>query len=139
VRAGLLQEADIPKRLLSILGRTSSQRINTMISDIVMSSEGKPGIFKSHEIGEATSELRQFMFERVYIGSKAKAEEQKAKGLIKSLYFRFAENPSDMPSEFAQRVEAEGAERIACDYTAGMTDTYAVKKYSELFVPHFWG
>ena len=134
---GVLRESDFPSHLIKILGNTNSQRINTMIIDVVENSRGKPDIIKSPEIKNATDELRAFLFEKLYIGSTAKKEEDKAKHVVESLYLYFLKNPLKMPEEYVLRGESDMA-RSVCDYIAGMTDNYAVDTYKDLFIPHSW-
>jgi len=138
IRAGILTYEDIPSGLTEVLGSTSSERINAMIMDIVENSEGAGDIKKGKTIGDATAKLRDFLFERVYIGSEAKAEEEKAQKMLQMLYTHFTSYPEAMPQEYQARIASEGVERIACDYIAGMTDTYAVKMYTQIFVPKSW-
>ena len=78
------------------------------------------------------------MFENVYIGSIAKIEEFKAQNMLKELYKYFKENPDKRPSDQRCRVQAEGIDRVVCDYIAGMTDRYAIFVFTELFVPKSW-
>ncbi|MBE6039196.1 MAG: deoxyguanosinetriphosphate triphosphohydrolase [Anaerofustis stercorihominis] len=138
IRAGIITEADLPKECIRILGDTHSKRINTMIVDIVRNSQDKNTISKSREIEEATAELRAFMFANVYIGSEAKSDEDKAKNVVKSLFEYFVENPQEMGDEYYNRIINDGIERSVCDYIAGMTDSFAVKKYKSLFIPNSW-
>ncbi len=138
IRAGIITESDLPKECVKVLGRSHSERINTMIVDIVKNSTDSAVIKKSEEVSRATAELRQYMFENVYIGSLAKADEEKAKNVVRSLYFYFRENPAEMGEEYYSRALREGIDRSVTDYIAGMTDTFAIKKYKSIFIPNTW-
>jgi dGTPase len=138
VRAGVISQNEMPAGPLNILGKSHSERINSMITDIVNSSQGKPFIRMSDGIKAATEELREFMFKKVYIGSKAKSEEDKAKYVISALFGHFMDNCSELPEEFRERLEEDGKDRVVCDYIAGMTDRYAVNMFYRLFVPNPW-
>ncbi|HHW01557.1 MAG TPA: deoxyguanosinetriphosphate triphosphohydrolase [Thermoanaerobacterales bacterium] len=138
LRAGVLKPEDLPGELTSILGERHNQRINTMIIDVIEESMDKPFIRMSQKVREATVGLRQFMFEKVYVGSSAKAQENKAKVMLKLLFEFFLENPGKMPPEFNRIVEREGVERGVCDYIAGMTDSFATFKFKEFFMPSSW-
>ena len=82
--------------------------------------------------------LRQFMFDNLYRNSIAKTEETKAKELLRRLFFYYMERPEIMPEQFTRMiVDGEKVDRVVCDYIAGMSDTYALKKYNELFIPKF--
>jgi len=138
MRAGILTLSDLPKGPVKYLGETHAQRIDTMIKDVINESFGKPEVSMSPAVQELTLELRSFLFEKVYIGSSAKSQENKARIMLKQLFEYFMENPSQMPEEFVQIAEREGTERAVCDYIAGMTDGFAIERFKELFVPFPW-
>lgn len=135
-RAGLILENDLPQSCVDILGVTSDARINTMVLDIVKTSLGKNIISMSEEVYKAMWDLRQFMFDRVYLAARAKTEEVKAGSIIKWLYYYFMENTLELPEEFKKQLIKMGSDRVICDYIAGMTDRYAINKFEELFIPN---
>lgn len=132
LRGGVLTEADLPQDCLEVLGRDHRSRINTMVTDVIQQS-GDGAITMSPAVLAATNRLREFLFAKVYIGSLAKAEEGKAKGLIKELYRYYIDHPEEIPAS-VNSPEDDPARRVV-DYIAGMTDTYAVNRYMALFVP----
>ena len=138
IRAGILKESDLPKRAVKVLGDKTKTRINKAIADIYETSYGKNFVRMSEEVMEATNEMRAFMFERVYRNPVAKGEETKAKAMLCRLYEYYYENPQAIPGDFQPQMNMEGMERTICDYIAGMTDKYAVDKYTELFIPMGW-
>lgn len=140
IRAGILVAEDIPKEYTDVLGCTTSQRLNTVIHDIVKNSEGKPDILMSAEVEKAMAGLRKFMFANVYTNPKAKAEEQKAQNMLEHLFEFYKEHPEKMSEEFVDMLEnrGESLEDVVCDYISGMTDQYAIQKFQEYFVPKSW-
>lgn len=140
IRGKILQEADIPEKYRKVLGSAKKERLNTMICDMVYSSKDKPDILQSKEIAEAMAGLRAYMFECVYSNPKAKGEEEKAQSMISFLYEYYLTHIEQMPEEYRRLIEErnEKQERVVCDYIAGMTDQYSVRKFEELFVPKFW-
>ena len=138
MRAGLLKNEDIPSSISDVLGQTHSQRINTMVSDVIRSSADRPEIVMTPAIEAAMLDLRAFMFERVYRNPVAKGEESKAKLIIQELYRYYIAHPEKLPEDFLPQLDLEGMPRIVCDYVAGMTDKYAVYKFEEIFVPTAW-
>ncbi len=140
IRGGILKERDIPERFQRILGDTTRKRLNTLIHDVVTNSMDQSEISMSDEVEGAMKELRDFMFERVYLNPIAKREEKKAIHMIKDLYRFYMENLDEIPKEY-QNMQGESGvnkEQMVCDYIAGMTDTYAVKKFEDYFVPKSW-
>ncbi len=87
---------------------------------------------------EPFSELCDFMFRNVYTNPVCKGEEKKAEALIKTLFDYFAHHPLSMPTEYESIYLSEGAERAACDYVAGMSDSYVLHVYNNLFIPKSW-
>ncbi|MDI6717276.1 MAG: deoxyguanosinetriphosphate triphosphohydrolase [Actinomycetota bacterium] len=136
-RAGILDEKEIPERLNKILGDRHGIRINNMVLNLVNYSRGKNIISMSPDFMEAMLELREFLFERVYLGKAARSENDKAKNVIQSLFFMFLDNPELLPKEFQPADLGELPVRV-CDYVAGMTDRYAIKTFEEHFVPKAW-
>ena len=137
-RAGILKNSDIPKSISDILGTTHSERINTLIGDLIDTSMNRPTIAMSPRMEQTMDELREFMFEHVYRNPKAKGEESKAKIIIKELYNYYINHPEKLPLDFRPQMDFEGMPRVVCDYVAGMTDKYAIYKFSEIFVPTAW-
>lgn len=138
LRAGIITPQDLPADLLKVLGRTHSERINTMVCDLIATSAACGRIAMSPEIGEATDELRRYLFAHVYVGSRAKSEDEKARHLIVELYRYFLAHPEELPAEYARAAEND-IERAVCDYIAGMTDRFARSEFLRCFLPLSWG
>ncbi|NLM44743.1 MAG: deoxyguanosinetriphosphate triphosphohydrolase [Clostridiales bacterium] len=138
MRAGILSVDDLPNDCIEILGKDHKSRINTMITDIIYESLDKPYVKMSKDVYDATNKLRKFMFDNVYIGSKAKDEEEKVKYIVKQLYEYFVNKPYEIPDDIRNKMEDTDIQRITCDYIAGMTDRYALIKYKSLFLPIGW-
>lgn len=134
-RAGILSPDSIPARLRAVLGETSSQRISTMVHSVVTESELAGNITIGDEVGAATSELHEFLYQNVYFNPAAKGEEGKAEAMLETLYHYFVSHPEKMPAEYVQIANTEGAPRAAADYISGMTDRYAINIYRQLFIP----
>ncbi len=139
VRGGLLTEEDVPGDIVEIAGRTSVERLNCFIHDIVTNSMGKGDIVMSAEVGGAMSRLRAFMFERVYENREAKREERKAEQLIETLYGYYLKHKQELPRELlAMQDRGEPIERLVCDHISSMSDRFAISKYEEIYIPKSW-
>lgn len=139
IRAQVLTEDDIPLELKKTLGFTTRQRLNTLIHNIIMNSRDRDDIVMSADIEEAMIELRKFMFENVYKNPVAKGEEVKAKAMIEQLFHYYMEHIELLPGKYLRMLdEGEKQQRVVCDYIAGMTDQYAITKFSEYFLPQAW-
>lgn len=140
IRGKILSESDLPVEFTNILGHSKKERLNTMIYDIVNNSLDEPDIIMSVRIESAMKGLREFMFKNVYSNPVAKGEEIKAKRMLTQLYNYYLYHIEEMPEEYIWliNVRKEMPERVVCDYIAGMTDQYSVRKFEELFVPSFW-
>lgn len=138
VRAGIISIDELPYECINILGKDHSKRINSMITSVIDNAIKNGKIELVGEIGEATWELRRFMFNRVYIGSDAKSEEEKAMHCISQLYEYYTKIPDKMPKEFVKRIDEFDTDIVVCDYIAGMTDRYAISEYINTFLPSPW-
>jgi dGTPase len=139
IRAHILVKEDIPRELREILGETTRERLNTLIHDIIINSTGIDDIRMSKDVEEAMHRLRRFMFQSVYQNPAAKGEEVKARELLKQLYGYYTEHLDRIPDTFLHMLdEGEEIGRVICDYISGMTDQYAVAKFSEYFMPQKW-
>ncbi len=138
IRAGILSDDDIPDAITDVLGHTHSQRIDTLVCDAIMTSREAGSVVLSPGVEKALMDLRSFMFERVYRNPVAKGEESKAKDMLKRLYEYYYNHPEKLPEDFQPQMSFDGLERTVCDYIAGMTDNYAVDKFTEIFIPMGW-
>ena len=138
IRAGILSNDDIPRSISDVLGCTHRDRINTLVCDTIRTSREAGAICMTPATDQALRELREFMFDRVYRNPVAKGEESKAKAMLQRLYEYYIANPNEMPEDFQPQLSFDGMERTVCDYIAGMTDNYAVYKYTEIFIPNGW-
>lgn len=139
-RAGIIEEENIPAEYTHILGGDRTSRLNTLIHDVIRNSHEKPDICMSDSVYRALYGLRGYLYENVYRNPVAKGQESKAIELVKQLYYYYLNHTEQMPEEFIYLIEEkeEPVERVVCDYVAGMTDNYAIRKYSECFIPNVW-
>ncbi len=138
IRAGILAEGDIPKSITDVLGHNHSDRIDTLVCDIISTSREAGDIELTPAVEKALKDLRSFMFERVYRNPVAKSQESKAKDMLKRMFEYYVNNPWALPEDFQPQLSFDGMERTVCDYIAGMTDNYAVDKFTEIFIPMGW-
>jgi len=138
IRGGILTNEDIPRDIARVLGHSHRERIDTLVCDMIRVSREEGRILLSPKVNSALRDLRSFMFERVYRNPVAKGEESKAKDMLRRLYEYYYAHPEAIPQDFQPQLSLDGMERTVCDYIAGMTDNYAVHKYTEIFVPSGW-
>ncbi len=138
IRAGILTDDSIPASISDVLGSTHRQRINTLVCDAIRVSREAGAIQLSSKVDQALKDLRAFMFERVYRNPVAKGEESKAKEMLSRMFEYYVNHPEALPADFQPQLSFDGMERTVCDYIAGMTDNYAVDKYTEIFIPSGW-
>ncbi len=141
IRAGILNKEDIPSELTAVLGESHGERINTMVQSVLTASRDSAIIAMTPDVQTATNDLRAFLFERVYLNPKAKAEETKAKEVVCTLFDFYVGHPEQLPDRYRTRIgtaEGETAERAVADFISGMTDRYAIETYEERFVPRVW-
>ena len=138
MRAGILCESDIPKEISGILGHSHSERINTLVEELITQTGISNTLRMRPKVAEAMDALRTFMFEKVYRNPVAKGEESKARDILKSLYEHYMRHPEQLPENFRPQLDFDGIERVVCDYIACMTDKYAIYQYENIFIPSGW-
>lgn len=138
IRAGILCEEDLPKDIVAILGDSHKARINTLVCDLIATSREAGTICLTPTVDTALKDLRSFMFDHVYRNPVAKGEESKAKIMLQRMFEYYITHPDALPEDFQPQLSFDGMERTVCDYIAGMTDNYAVNKFTEIFVPAGW-
>ena len=136
MRAGILNELDLPSECRNVLGSRHSQRIDTLVTDIITSSWAVTGqdshsnsdiikITMSPQVTEASNQLRDFMFQNVYLPEGQTEVHKNSRRIVKFLYNRFVDNPDEIPAEY--HVRKESPSRMATDYVSGMTDYFAIR------------
>jgi dGTPase len=134
LRAGILSPEDLPAAELAVLGATGSERIDTLVHDLVEHSEVAGDIVQGDLIGPAMMRLRAFMFDRVYLGEAAKVQHGRIERVVRGLFDWFVEHPEELPSPAPGGADASLADQVV-DYLAGMTDRFAIRTYTERVIP----
>mgnify|MGYP000908171190 FL=1 len=140
IRGKIISPEELPKECIEYLGQDHRTRIDTLVRDLVSSSDGKAEIFQSPEARRYMNELREFMFERVYHNPVVKKDSEldKIRHLIFSLYDFYLKNPQKLPMEQQSMLERDGIGEVVKDHIANMTDRYAINIYTAHFVPAGW-
>ena len=129
LRAGVIGPRDLPREEIEILGEGGSERIETLVRDLLERSHAAGDIVQGDDVGAAMLRLREFMFDRVYLGEDAQSERERIERMLRALFDHYAEHlPAPVSTGAAEH------ERVV-DYLAGMTDRYAIRAFSELSVP----
>jgi dGTPase len=125
VRAGILDESDLPAMQIEALGPTGAARIDTLVRDIVEASLAAGDIAQSEEVGGAMLRLRKFMFDNVYLGPEARSEHDRVHRTLSGLFDHYLDGAK--PDE-------EELQRVT-DYIAGMTDRFAIATFRRVALP----
>lgn len=133
IRAGVIGAGDVPSESLEVLGETGAERIDTLVHDLVESSQVAGDIVQGEPYAGAMSRLREFMFETVYLGEEGKLEHARIAVVIEKLFDHFAANLDQIPQGVSP-ADASEAERVT-DWIAGMTDRFCIRAFEELAVP----
>jgi dGTPase len=141
LRSGIIKIGDVPKEALNVLGRTISKRVNSMVTDIIVQTQDKSdgNVYIGGEVENAILNLRGYLFENVYMNEVVKTNFIKARKILKELYEYFCANP-DKLWEIKEKKDVydNNHSQIVCDFIAGMTDSFAISLYEELFLPKRW-
>lgn len=135
---GFITKEDLPKLCVEVLGETSSKRINNMIMSIYKESEGKNQVKMEPPVEEATLTLRRFLFDRVYTDKTFREEEERADRMISAMYDYFRKHTDKMPAFYVKLLDKYDEDTVLCDYISSMSDGYAIKTFTDIFVPNNW-
>lgn len=137
VRAGILTSDDVPESIRARVGERGSERINSFVTDLIENSrDGR--ICMSDKMAEVFDSFHNFMYDAVYYNPVAKGEESKVKGIIGGIYEYYVNHPDRLPADYKLIADSDSLERAVCDYVAGMTDSYALEVYGDIFIPMSW-
>ena len=131
LRAGALQREELPAELIETLGDTGPRRIDTLVHDLVENSARTGEITQGEEVGGAMNALRDFMFERVYLGEAAQREAEKIRFVVRTLFEHLCRHPRGIPDS----IPAGPPDRRVTDYVAGMTDRYCLRTFEAMSLP----
>lgn len=140
VRGGLIDESEIPDRVVSVVGSTHSSRIGRMVRDLIEQSLKADGavIRLSPEMDEAICDLRNWLFARVYQVDPVHSDFIKASRLLRELYLYYQENEDIFLTHGGRRLPGDSLDVSIADFIAGMTDRFALTLYRQLFLPQPW-
>ena len=138
IRAGILRSTDLPAEITCALGETHSERINTLILDLVSESKKNGAISLSPQIAFVFNTFYDFAFKSIYKNMRAKSEEPKVYGIINGLFRYYADNPDKLPEDYRRIAARDGLRRAVSDFVSGMTDKYSIYMYGELYIPEAW-
>ena len=139
VRAGLISESDVPRGVTAVLGSTRGRWLDIIVRDIVEVGADGAAIDLSSRIREALNGLKDFLSARVYLGPHAVGETARAQRMLRLLFEHYLAHPEDLPDPQAgtptrDASAGEPLARAVCDFLAGMTDRYAIRTFTGLFV-----
>lgn len=136
-RAGILKPGDEPAVVRERMGKRNSERLNAIVCDVVANSQnGK--LAMSPEMEEALDIFTQFMYDSVLTNPVAKGEESKVGNIVSGIWEYYVNHLDRLPADYLAIAEEDGAERAVTDYVSGMTDSFALETYSDIFIPAAW-
>ena len=128
IRDNIIKLSDLPQGATSILGITHGKRIDTMVKNTISNSIDSDSIAMSASVALAMNDLRNFLFERVYMREQAMREEAHIREIINGFYHYFISRPTETGQDYTD----PDPHRAVCDYISGMTDQYALSLYDRL-------
>lgn len=140
IRAGLAEVERIPRSITAVLGDSQSQRMDTMVHDLIEASLATGGaeVRLSSQVSQAVCDLRDWLFEHVYRVSSVHDDFIKASRILRDLYQYFVEDEQRLVAQGGRRYPGDSLPVSVADFIAGMTDRFAINLYHRLFLPQPW-
>ncbi len=138
IESGFITKKDLPEVVVKVLGDKSSKRINTMIMSIYKVSDGTNDVKMEDDVLNASNELREFLFEKVYKAKEIYKEEERANKMISSLYEFFKKDVNQMPEFYVKLLDKFDIDTVLCDYISSMSDNYVVNRFTDIYIPKKW-
>ncbi|MDR3149773.1 MAG: deoxyguanosinetriphosphate triphosphohydrolase [Oscillospiraceae bacterium] len=135
IRAGVITAESLPRNIISALGKGYSQRVNSLVTDVIENSLLTGTVSYSDPMRSIMQEFYGFLYETVYVNPEVKSEERKVLGILERLYEYYLKAPIELPNDYIALLPRDGAEQTVTDYIAGMTDRYAINTFTKLFIP----
>lgn len=150
VRVRVIKRKDIPEKVTTLLGNTNDKIINSLVTDLICNSYGKPYLAFSDDVFVALRELMDFNYAKIYSNPAIKTQDHKIKNIFNVLFSQYCkdiENKCEsspvyryfMSGKNRQYLDSTDYKRIVIDFIAGMTDDYFNNQFKELFVPQSFG
>jgi len=136
IRAGVLGPGDFPRAVLETLGVPGSDWVNTMITSVITTSMERDEISMDAHTLAVMLELRDFMFERVYLRAEVEPQRRRAREIVRNLVEYYVAHPAEIPDSY-RHDDADTLTQVI-DFVAGMTDRYAISRYDNLFRPQLF-
>jgi dGTPase len=89
----------------------------------------------SPEVEREQREIRDFLFQNVYLSAELKPEKEQAEHVISDLFEYFLRFPDELPPGYQEKLSREPVYRVVCDYLAGMTDNYILEQHHRFCSP----
>lgn len=143
MRAGLMGEGDIDEDIRVLLGQSRSQRLDTLIQDMIAQTgvamaNNRAEVVMTPDIEKAMLRLRKWMFDRIYLSDAQKTQHEHVKRVIEGLFGHYVNHPDLLPRHFQSEAYGDDTptvERRVVDYIGGMTDRYAIESYQQQLLP----
>jgi len=133
IRAGVISAQDVPAEALEVLGATGAERIDALVHDLVERSAVAGNIVQGDEFGGSMLRLREFMFDRVYLGDEARSEHARIDRVITALFDHYSQDVKRIPSGVSPPDASEA--ELVTDWIAGMTDRFCIRAFEDIAVP----
>lgn len=134
IRSRVISGSMLPKDAIRHLGASHGERIDTLVRDMIFSSDGKDHIQQSPQAAYYMNQLREYMFTHVYLNENVKraSDLERVRAIISGLYHYYVTHPEELPVECSQVSGESTIEELVKDYIAGMTDRFAIRQYRSI-------
>jgi dGTPase len=102
--------------------------------DDIRSAPGRLAGF-SEAFAESNAQLKRFLFKHIYNDPAITEDRDRSVRCVEELFLYYLDSPGSMPASHEEFATTEARHVVVCDYIAGMTDQFLLRKYQEHFGP----
>jgi dGTPase len=81
------------------------------------------------------AELKRFLFKHIYNHPAITEDRDRSIRCLEQLFVYYLDSPGSMPASHEESARVEARHVVVCDYIAGMTDQFLLRKHQEHFGP----
>jgi dGTPase len=131
VLMGVVEIAEFPQEALKFLGSRHSERVDTMVRDLIETSSDLQRIRLSPAVLEATEAVRDYLYKHVFTRPQIADVLKRSEVVMTALYEHYMAHYDEVLAEWPW-IESQGKERAVLDFVAWQSDYACLDRYEKI-------